>query len=61
MARSPEKIKERNEKIAVYFNVLCSKTTAKGKMKYSYDYVLEKVADKFYLETRTIENILKGK
>ncbi len=59
MARNSKLIEERNTKIVAHFNELCSKTTASGKTKYSYDYMLETLGGKFYLTTRTIHNILK--
>lgn len=61
MAKTIDKsrLQKRNEKIRKRFDELSSIKTPKGKRKYSYDYIYEKLADQFYLAEFTIGQILK--
>lgn len=59
MARNKEHLTKRNKKIHNRFASLCSVVSKSGKAKYSYDYMIEKLSDEFYLSEFTIEQILK--
>jgi hypothetical protein len=57
---SPIVIK-RNKKIVAEYKRMNNILTPKGKAKYSHDYIIEQLEDKFYLAGATIENIISGK
>jgi len=59
MARDKDKIDKRNKKIRKRFAELCAVRTKGGKAKFSYDYMIEKLGDDFFLSDFTIEQILK--
>lgn len=51
-------IYQRNLDICFEFERLCA-VKENGVQKYSYDYILMKLQKKFYLQTSTIEKIIK--
>lgn len=61
MAKKIDKsrLQKRNAKILKRFEELSDIKTAKGKRKYSYEYIFEKLADQFYLAEYTIGQIIK--
>lgn len=52
---------KRNAKINKRFNELSNIMSPRGKRKYSYEFIYEKLSNEFYLSTKTIENILGRK
>lgn len=52
---------KRNAKIHKRFNELSNIASPRGKRKYSYDFIFEKLSNEFYLSPKTIENILGKK
>lgn len=66
MATNEENTERRNKNlerkykdIFAEFKRLSNITTSKGNMKYSYEWTLEQLEQKFYLEPITIERILR--
>lgn len=59
MPRNKQLLQHRNRKIAKDFKSLCEQTTKSGKPKYSYEYMLEKLSERFFLDKQTISKILK--
>jgi len=60
MARDKKRLVKRNAKIEAEFERL-SKKQYNGKTLYKTVAILEMIADKFYLSSSRVEDILKGK
>ena len=59
MALSPERKKKRDAKVMNRFKTLCDKKTPGGKRLFSYEAIIEQLADEYDLSEFTIEQILK--
>jgi hypothetical protein len=61
MAKTIDKsrLQKRNAKIVKRFYELSDIKTVRGKRKYSYEFIYEKLADQFYLSEYTIGQIIK--
>jgi hypothetical protein len=60
MQRDQILLTKRNKAIVQRFNVLSDIRTPKGKMKYSYDYIYEKISNEYYLSVYTVTKIIKN-
>ena len=60
-SKNDEIVIRRNKAIVKDFKKLCDIKTPKGKSLYTYEYVLEKLEDKYYLAAATIHNIVTGR
>lgn len=49
---------ERNEKVRFDYKALKAKKTRKGATVHSEDYILEKLAEKYFIARKTVQNIL---
>lgn len=59
MARNKTLIERRNKKVKARYDKLINEKSEKGKSKYSYGYVLEKLEEEFDLSETTIERIIR--
>lgn len=57
--RNQAKQQKRNELILKTFNEMAD-MKYNGKRKYSYDYIFEKLGERFFLQAETIEKIIKA-
>jgi hypothetical protein len=57
MAKRENRI-NRDKKLVEEFDKMVSKTTPKGKMIHSLDFIYETLADKFYLSERRVRQII---
>lgn len=60
MARDKKLMQLRAEKIESLYNHWRSKKI-NGKQMYTYEAILEKIAEKVYLAPKTVDNILSGR
>lgn len=49
---------DRNERVRKDYKTLKAKKTKAGSQKYSEAYILERIADKYFIAKKTVQNIL---
>ena len=49
---------DRNERVRKEYKTLKAKKTKAGSQKYSEAYILERIADKYFIAKKTVQNIL---